>query len=279
MFSKHFKSVPVSALTATATPRDVEYITRSLGLQDPFCHQGTVNRENITHHVLEKGSADQVGRGIGEIILNHKGQSGLIFCLTRDDCEALSQSLKRYFTSKCEFSVCISFYHAGLTQKLKSTRHMSWRNGEIHVLCTTSAFGMGIDKPDVRYVIHHTMPMSISQYMQQSGRGGRDGSPCDSYILYKYQDKKRVEQLIERSVSCKLHLEDQISDLTHMTFYCENDSTCRRVELCSHFNEFMTYECCGRTCDNWYIIPHCQCPSNSSLHYKVAPWSSLKSWI
>ena len=225
----------------------------SLKLQDPFQYKGPVSRDNVFHHVVEKGSDRQIVLAICGIISDNRGQSGLIYCLTRPDCETLFKDLKTYLQSTGDFDTSVSYYHAKLSPTLKSARHTAWKRGDIHVLCATSAFGMGIDKPDVRYVIHRIMPISPSQYVQHSGRGGRDGLLCNSYIFYRYQDMKRIMRLIERT-GFTLTLEDQKSDLKYMVLYCENNSTCRRVELSTYFDEFMTYEYCNGTCDNWCVI-------------------------
>lgn len=156
------------ALTATANEKVVNDAIRALGMKNEHLYKSSFNRPNLHYQVRKKDSKSM--DEIAKYIAQRANQSGVIYCLSRKDCETMAETLTEKLRGK---RVGVSFYHAELDDAERARRHHGWSNGQINVLCATIAFGMGIDKPDVRYVIHYAMPKSITHYYQESGRAGR----------------------------------------------------------------------------------------------------------
>eukprot|EP00549_Striatella_unipunctata_P001171 CAMPEP_0118677586 /NCGR_PEP_ID=MMETSP0800-20121206/2713_1 /TAXON_ID=210618 ORGANISM="Striatella unipunctata, Strain CCMP2910" /NCGR_SAMPLE_ID=MMETSP0800 /ASSEMBLY_ACC=CAM_ASM_000638 /LENGTH=539 /DNA_ID=CAMNT_0006573283 /DNA_START=376 /DNA_END=1995 /DNA_ORIENTATION=- len=178
--------------------------------------------------------------------------SGVVYCLSRKDCETVSGKLQDKLQEMGHGNVRISFYHAELDANERNRRHHAWSSGHISVLCATIAFGMGIDKPDVRYVIHYSMPKSITHYYQESGRAGRDGGKADCILYYSYKDKQVLEGMIVKSASNpgSQSVRRKIDQLYSCVRYCENDFICRRTMQLEFFGEQFERSKCGKTCDN-----------------------------
>ena len=181
--------VPITALTATATPRVRDDIVRALGLVDPVRVIGDFDRPNLTYRVLPRLSLEDQ---VMEVIGRHPGGAGIIYCIRRKDTESLARDLARR-------GVRAMPYHAGLDSAERDRVQESFLNEGIDVVVATVAFGMGIDRPDVRFVIHASLPKGVEQYSQETGRAGRDGLPSECVLLYSGSDYQGWRGIMERS--------------------------------------------------------------------------------
>ena len=250
MLRRDFPRVPIMALTATANEKVVNDAIRALGMQNEYRFKSSFNRPNLHYEVRKKDSKSI--EKIGEYIVGRPQDSGVIYCLSRKDCETVSDALQQKLNEKGCGHVRVSFYHAELDDQERTRRHHAWSSGKISVLCATIAFGMGIDKPDVRFVIHFSMPKSITHYYQESGRAGRDGAKADCILYYAYKDKKVLETMIRKG-SNNPNSEStrrKIDQLYTCLRYCENEFVCRRTMQLDFFGENFDKSKCGKTCDN-----------------------------
>lgn len=240
-----FPGVPVMALTATATENVKVDVIHNLGMRGCEIFLQSFNRPNLTYEVRRKAGAKELLASIAETITtSYKSQSGIVYCLSRNDCEKVAEQLKKEYRIKAEF------YHAGMDSESRANVQRLWQSGRCQVIVATIAFGMGIDKPDVRFVIHHSMPKSLEGYYQETGRAGRDGKRSGCYLYYGYRDASTLKRMIDKGEGSREQKDRQRSMLRTVIQFCENRSDCRRVQVLAYFNEPFRKEDCNSSCDN-----------------------------
>lgn len=241
-----YPNVPIMALTATATPRVRQDILNQLSLHSPKWFLSSFDRPNLKYEVRTLTGRAALVEVVGLLKSRFARDCGIIYCLSRKDCDSLAQQLKLN-------DIKASSYHAGLSDNQRSDVQTKWIADKIKVVCATIAFGMGIDKPDVRFVIHYSIPKSIEGYYQEAGRAGRDGESAHCLLYYSFKDVHRIRKLIESegtAESKKTHLDN----LWRMVNFCENKTECRRVMQLNYFGEKFNREQCrsrpSTSCDN-----------------------------
>lgn len=242
---QQFPGVPVIALTATATESVKIDVIHNLGIQNCEVFTQSFNRPNLNYEVRSKGKAKEVLDSIADTInTSYRRQSGIIYCLSKKNCQDIAVKLREHYNIMAEF------YHAGMEPEEKKRVQKQWQAGDHHVMVATIAFGMGIDKPDVRFVIHHTIPKSLEGYYQETGRAGRDGKRSGCYLYYGYQDTRALKRMIDDGEGSWEQKERQRQMLRNVIQFCENRSDCRRVQVLGYFNESFNREDCRASCDN-----------------------------
>ncbi|KAM6180475.1 recQ-like DNA helicase BLM isoform 2-T2 [Erethizon dorsatum] len=232
MLRQKFPSVPVMALTATANPRVQTDILTQLKIHRPQVFSMSFNRHNLKYYVLPKKPKKVAFDCLEWIRKHHPYDSGIIYCLSRRECDMMAGTLQKD-------GLAALAYHAGLSDTARDEVQHKWINQDgCQVICATIAFGMGIDKPDVRFVIHASLPKSMEGYYQESGRAGRDGEISHCLLFYTYHDVTRLKRLIMMEKDGNHHTkETHFNNLYSMVHYCENITECRRIQLLAYFGE------------------------------------------
>jgi ATP-dependent DNA helicase RecQ len=231
-----FPEIPLMALTATATGRVREDIVKSLCLRDPACFVASFNRPNLTYRVIAKAKA--AAQAVAFVRARPR-ESGIIYCQSRKSAESLAGKLN-------ERNIAARPYHAGLTARQRTENQDLFLRDEIRVICATIAFGMGINKPNVRFVVHYDLPKNIEGYYQETGRAGRDGLPAECLLLFSPGDVIKQQRFIEEKSPDEQRIaRGQLQQIVHYA----DSAGCRRGELLRYFGETYDAPNCGG-CDN-----------------------------
>lgn len=241
-----YPDVPVIALTAAVNQQTLDNIITRLRMRNCVrLRAKSNNRPNLRYEVLHKGGSNtEIAAMIKE---QYPGETGIIYCSSRAKCEKLAKYLR-------SSDILAGHYHAEAGNFHKESVHKDWLKGYVKVMVATTAFGMGINKPDVRFVIHTAMPHSLENYYQETGRAGRDGKPSDCILYYHWADAayKMVhrQQNAEATRRSSQHAEYASEDARCIVQYCLNNIDCRRKQLLSHFDEHFDQQDCHKSCDN-----------------------------
>lgn len=259
-FKKTYPDIPLMALTATANDQVRMDIIHNLQLNNPVFLKQSFNRTNLFYEVLPKKDC------MKDIERNIKGrwrnQTGIIYCHSKNLCEKTADLLYKA-------GITAAYYHAGMEPEDRLQIQKKWQSGEIKVICATIAFGMGIDKPDVRFVIHLTIPRTLEGYYQETGRAGRDGKPSWCTLYYTIADAMLMQKMISKDRELDRAGKEKHQDkLRKVTEYCDNITDCRREQVLRYFSETFDKKDCGKQCDNC-----CKSGSSSMIEKDVTTFA------
>lgn len=240
-----YPGIPMMAMTATATPRVKADVIAHLSLDRTNLKQFEMsfNRPNLHYHVRSKKK--NVLEEISTFIkTHHRGECGIIYCLSRKQCEDVAKLLSN------QHGIESQHYHAGLKADVRERIQRKWQQNKFKVIVATIAFGMGIDKADVRFVVHHTLPKSLEGYYQETGRAGRDGKHSNCVLYYRYEDSKFLSKMIEEGDGNRQQKDQQHANLRLVLQYSQETYDCRRSQVLQYFGENFDRRDCHSGCDN-----------------------------
>ncbi|XP_067138641.1 ATP-dependent DNA helicase Q1-like isoform X2 [Centruroides vittatus] len=238
ILKRQFPNVPILGLTATATSRVIVDVQKILNVEGCLVLKASFNRPNLIYEIKYKSSASKDVVDDMEVLIKKQffKSSGIIYCFSVKDCEEIASHLTKR-------GIKAQPYHAQLDAKTRSKVHHKWVSNEIQVVVATVAFGMGIDKPDVRFVIHHSIPKSMENYYQESGRAGRDDSSASCILFYGFSDIFRQSTMVFTE-------QTGLENLYAMVAYCLDLKRCRRAIIAEHFGERWNNLDCNKMCDH-----------------------------
>lgn len=240
MISGINESVPIIALTATATPKVQEDIVKTLKLKDPMIFISSFNRSNLFYEIRPKHTDATTVKSILQFIQKHTGESGIVYVTNRKKAEEIAEALRVN-------GIKAAPYHAGIENKIRSKTQDDFLMEDVQVIVATIAFGMGIDKPDIRFIIHYDIAKSLENYYQETGRAGRDGKEGHCLGFFSFKDITKIEKLMRDKSLTERERANQLLD--EIVAYCET-AECRRKFILHYFGESFDDDDCGKMCDN-----------------------------
>ncbi|KAI9508471.1 hypothetical protein F5148DRAFT_1195917 [Russula earlei] len=242
---KEYPGIPIVALTATATSEALQDIVTALGLCDYVLLSQSFNRPNLRYNIIPKPPKKGIEPGIVQFIKEkYPDETGIIYCKARVKTEEVAMVLRAH-------NLTAKHFHAGLADGDRKRIQQQWQNGECKIIVATIAFGMGVDKADVRFVIHYDVPDSVDAYCQETGRAGRDGKVAECLLYYNYHDiQQKIRQINQDKDIDDVQKERKKQAVHTLNQFCLNEVDCRRMLLLNHFTEKFDPVMCNATCDN-----------------------------